>query len=192
MKFTEINTRFTEKVTLLIYDGYMINAQTMNGSQGEIAHIDLRKGDDLIRVMLTRETFFSYKDGISGNLVRLTVGRCSDPAALRAKTPSDYATIWNCQLKIIETIDFWQMEDADWYIEGDAGKEARKLAGSREKNGCEIRVMNEWKSVMLPSIRRKLGKKRFPLENVTMLYKTINEGRSEYCANTTAGIVRFS
>ena len=52
MNQNDINRMFTEKVTELIAQGYQINPATMSGSQGEYAHVDLRKGTEIIRVLL--------------------------------------------------------------------------------------------------------------------------------------------
>ena len=50
MNQNDINRTFTEKVTELIAQGYQINPATMSGSQGEHAHVDLRKGCGFERV----------------------------------------------------------------------------------------------------------------------------------------------
>ena len=57
MNQNDINRMFTEKVTELIAQGYQINPATMSGSQGEYAHVDLRKGTEIIRVLLDDAIF---------------------------------------------------------------------------------------------------------------------------------------
>ena len=52
MNQNDINRAFTEKVAELLSRGYQIYPGTMNGSQGEIAHVDLYRGDEIIRVLL--------------------------------------------------------------------------------------------------------------------------------------------
>ena len=52
MNPNDINRAFTEKVTELLNRGYQIYPGTMSGSQGEIAHVDLYKGNEIIRVLL--------------------------------------------------------------------------------------------------------------------------------------------
>ena len=51
MNQNDINRAFTEKVAELLSRGYQIYPGTMNGSQGEIAHVDLYRGDEIIRVL---------------------------------------------------------------------------------------------------------------------------------------------
>ena len=49
MNQNDINRAFTKKVTELLDRGYQIYPSTMGGSQGEIAHVDLYRGDEIIR-----------------------------------------------------------------------------------------------------------------------------------------------
>ena len=70
MKFIDINRKFTAAVSSYMAQGYYINAGTMGGSQGEVAHIDLTNGTEIIRVLLT--TFNNYL-GTEG--VELIVGQ---------------------------------------------------------------------------------------------------------------------
>lgn len=53
MKFIDINREFTAAANSYMAQGYYINAGTMGGSQGEVAHIDLTNGTEIIRVLLT-------------------------------------------------------------------------------------------------------------------------------------------
>lgn len=73
MKFIDINREFTAAANSYMAQGYYINAGTMGGSQGEVAHIDLTNGTEIIRVLLT--TFNNYL-GTEG--VELIVGRVKD------------------------------------------------------------------------------------------------------------------
>ena len=74
MNQNDINRTFTEKVTELLSRGYQIHPGTMGGSQGEIAHVDLYRGDEIIRVLLDHSAGRGEKpDG-----VRLIVGRNTD------------------------------------------------------------------------------------------------------------------
>lgn len=101
MNQNDINRIFTEKVTELIAQGYQINPATMSGSQGEYAHVDLRKGTEIIRVLLD-----DASDFMSGlNFIRLAVGRCTDQ--IRMGTFDHLGnTIWNNRLEILFEIKF--------------------------------------------------------------------------------------
>ena len=60
MKKQDIRNAYTQKVTELLNQGYTIFPDTMNGSQGEIAHIDLTNGSEIIRVLLERGLCWSH------------------------------------------------------------------------------------------------------------------------------------
>ena len=68
MKSTEINAIYAAKVAEFLSAGYTINTNSMNGSQGEIAKIDFRKGYEVIRVLLHSETI-NYSDNLINSLV---------------------------------------------------------------------------------------------------------------------------
>ena len=96
MNQNDINRAFTEKVTELLDRGYQIYPGTMGGSQGEIAHVDLYRGDEIIRVLLDRSAGFGEKpDG-----VRLIVGRNTDCIRMNCFDTLGN-TIWNNHLEIL-------------------------------------------------------------------------------------------
>ena len=109
MKFAEINAIYSAKVASMLGAGYIINTTTMNGSQGEIAHIDLRKGNEVIRVYLHHELIHNFKEGIFGDQIILTVGRCNDKDVIATTKYSSYATIWNEKLEVIEEYIYGQL-----------------------------------------------------------------------------------
>ena len=70
MKKQDIRNAYTQKVTELLNQGYTIFPDTMNGSQGEIAHIDLTNGSEIIRVLLERGLCWSHiSDGFHGDVI---------------------------------------------------------------------------------------------------------------------------
>lgn len=72
MKKQDIRNAYTQKVTELLNQGYTIFPDTMNGSQGEIAHIDLTNGSEIIRVLLERGLCWSHiSDGFHGDVVSI-------------------------------------------------------------------------------------------------------------------------
>ena len=115
MNQNDINRMFTEKVTELIAQGYQINPATMSGSQGEYAHVDLRKGTEIIRVLLD-----DASDFMSGlNFLRLVVGRCTDQ--IRMGTFDRLGnTIWNNRLEILFEIKFAKIAE-DYFTDPESG-----------------------------------------------------------------------
>ena len=76
MKKQDIRKIYTEKVTELLNQGWTIFPDTMNGSQGEIAHIDLTDGSEIRRVLLERDTHWDRIDGgYCGDVIRLTLAQ---------------------------------------------------------------------------------------------------------------------
>ena len=71
MKKQDINRIYTEKVAELLACGYQINTETMSGSQGEWAHIDLTDGSEILRVLV--DSHSSFSEGYD-EIVRITVG----------------------------------------------------------------------------------------------------------------------
>lgn len=113
MTFQDINTEFTKRVQDMICHGLKINAGTMGGSQGEIAHIDFAGGTLVWRVLMER--FVGYSLNASDG-IRVAVGRCEDrdvqPGALYT------ATIWNKNLEIEYCREFYRVGEckgADFY-----------------------------------------------------------------------------
>ena len=51
----DLDRIYTAKVTELLAQGYQIHTGTMRGSQGELAHIDLSKGSEIIRVLMEQK-----------------------------------------------------------------------------------------------------------------------------------------
>lgn len=102
MKFSHINRKFTEIVTGYISKGYTINTATMNGSQGEIAAIDLTNGTEIIRVLLTAIDDYYDTEG-----VELIVGRVKDD--IKPNQEDRWSTVWNSHLDCISSEKFYRL-----------------------------------------------------------------------------------
>ena len=97
MKKQDIRNAYTQKVTELLNQGYTLFPDTMGGSQGEIAHIDLTNGSEIIRVLLERGLCWSHiSDGFHGDVVTLTVGRAAADTWVGDRWDG---TIWNSRLE---------------------------------------------------------------------------------------------
>ena len=84
MTKNDIRRIYTEKVAELLAKGYILHPETMSGSQGEMAHIDLTNGFEILRVLI--ETSLSF-DGY-GDILTIRVGRCMD------EIRGSWHTIW--------------------------------------------------------------------------------------------------
>lgn len=126
MTFQDINNEFTYRVQDMICHGLKINAGTMVGSQGEIAHVDFASGMTVYRVLMERFVGhgFNASEGI-----RVVVGRCADrdvePRMLYT------GTVWNKRLEITYCKEFYKVGEcngADFYgtmEEAEAAKQKR-------------------------------------------------------------------
>jgi hypothetical protein len=196
MKSTDINAIFSAKVAEFLANGYQINTNTMGGSQGEVAKVDFRKGDELIRVLLDRKTIFNEHFTCDG--IVLIVGRCTDPYAVNAQGFRD-ATIWNSHLEVIEERTFCKMgmrwNDSDWYLEGAEAEEAQKKTRERAKlqwsmeRHEESRNRKEYtgeeiKNILLPAVRRHLERPKLKADRIDKIVRVWKENRFEYTVTT--------
>ena len=99
MTNNDVRRIYTQKVSELLAKGYQIHYETMSGSQGELAHIDLSDGNEILRVLLEREGNYG---GSYGSIVRLRVGRCNEDL-------SRTHTIWNERLDTLFEIEWDQI-----------------------------------------------------------------------------------
>ena len=154
MKHIEIEAIMTAKVAEYITKGYTINAATMAGSQGEISKIDLRKGSEVIRVMLATET--KWTDHGTREMVILTISRSTENV-IRDDRPFDTMgpTFWNNKMDIIEQRCFyWIDRCADYFTEDiDEYDAMRKKQHQRYKNRDDRRSRRE-----LPEAARMIAK----------------------------------
>lgn len=106
MKYAEINRRVTEIVAEYIRRGYSINTATMEGSQGEVASIDLTDCESIIRISVQR---FWFKDDLYNDGYEIIVGEAD--SGIRAHQPAGrmYETIWNNKLNVIRRDEFYEI-----------------------------------------------------------------------------------
>lgn len=191
MKFAEINAIFTSKVAEYITKGYTINAPTMSGHQGEIGKVDLRKGEEVIRVLLDTERHH-FREAVV-----LIVGRNTDESISKNIGRTGWDTIWNNKLEIIEKRTFWQMQkdyrEIDYYLEGEEGEKAIELGNSRHTNEANLHPRMDYsnndavKAAILPAVRRHLDKPRMKADRIATVIRTWDAGRYNYYVTTKGG-----
>lgn len=119
MKLQDIRRLYTEQVASLLAQGYTLYPDTMSGSQGEIAHIDLSNGSEILRVLLHEESDFGG-DTYNGHTV-ITVGKCTDEIR-----EGRYSTIWNNHLEVRSEIRLAKITDSWFTTDEDSRLAARK------------------------------------------------------------------
>ena len=163
-KKQDIDRIFTETVAGLLAQGYQINPATMNGSQGEIAHIDLRKGDEIIRVLLDHSNGRGEKpDGF-----RLVVGRNTDRIRINCFDTLGN-TIWNNHLEILSEIEFCQIGEST-YVDAETGRAIQAKRRARWEARWESHrhdLPDAFKCAALKYVQRQPRMKSCKLSDVT-------------------------
>ncbi len=193
MKKQDIRNAYTQKVTELLNQGYTIFPDTMNGSQGEIAHIDLTNGTEIIRVLLCRDHRWEFgEEGYNGDIIRLTVGKAEKDTWVGDRWDG---TVWNNRLEpIFQTEWAWLNEGrhSDWYVTMEEGRKASALRWARykAKHGTQPYedVTNEaFKSACLRWLRKQPRMKTTKLEDIEHLRKYTRENGRRFYEITAKG-----
>ena len=171
MLFKEIEAIFTQKVNELIQKGYTFNCNTMSGHQGEIAKVDLRKGGDIIRVLMCTE----YSR--TADMLSVIVGRASKVSNRR------YETIWNGNLEIVEKLKFYKVSE-NFYVETEA--EWQNIRNMRRERFCRkdkprfVTLSEKAGEIVLPFVRRQYGFKTCKLKDIDRVEKHVYKTATTY------------
>lgn len=174
MNKQDIRNYYTQKVTELLAQGYSIYPDTMRGSQGEIAHIDLSNGSEIIRVLLERNR--SYEDAYWGDVLTITVGTAE----------ADFwaghwdGTIWNNKLNVRSQIHFGEITPDHYVIMDEAIKiQAKRKSRWLAKPVAMLRqnrrepLSDAYKSIALRWLRRQPRMKTAKLEDIKRFDRVI-------------------
>ena len=187
MKHTEIEAIFTAKVTEYIQKGYIFNLTTMSGSQGEIGSVDLRKGDEVLRILLESKREYDHEARLDREMVVLTVGRWNEFVSDDRPFESMGTNIWNNRLEVIEQRTFYQINRRkDFYTEDQEAFDAmlRKQYSRYDARGGYVRrderQLPDWaKKIAKRYIKRTTGKDRVSGKNIKV-FKSEAKGRLVY------------
>ena len=175
MTQNDIHRAFTDKVSELLAQGFQINPATMGGSQGEIAHIDLRRGTEVLRVLLESESGF----GRDPDCLRLTVGRCTEDIG-RASFGS-HSIVWNERLEILFEIKFARITP-EFFTDMETGRhitEKRFERWKSKKTPSRRQMGDAYKVAALKYIRRQPRMKTCKLQDIgRMTRTTLKDGRA--------------
>ena len=170
MTKNDIRSIYTQLVSDLLAKGYQIHPETMGGSQGEMAHIDLTNGSEILRVLI--ETHGGYGDSY-GDLLTIRVGRCTEPIT------SHWHIIWNNKLETLSEIKLAKISET-FYTTPEEGMQMAEL---RWKRWCDRKcndgkeLGDAYKSVALRWLRRQPRMKTCRLEDIDrMIRRTRSDG----------------
>ncbi len=170
----DIRTLYTQKVAELLAQGYQISPETMGGSQGEMAHIDLTNGSEVLRVLI--ETRCSFDENY-GDLLIIRVGRCTDDLT------GGWKTVWNEHLETRFEIKFDRLREG-YYTTPEEGKrcaEKRFARWMQKKTPDWIELGDAYKPIALRWLRRQRRMKSVKLEDITRIRrKQTRDGRVRY------------
>lgn len=176
----DINSLFTSKIMEYINKGYIIHSDTMSGSQGEQAKVDLYNGTEIIRILLTSH----YHTSLSG--IKLIIGRNTNRTYNR---PTDI--IWNNDLQIIEEYEFIKLSD-NYFVTPEEYEPIKNIQKKRShirySNNADYKEFDEKaKKFILSFVRRQPKCKSAKLSDIEKVYKVIDspwnnpkEKRSKY------------
>ncbi len=183
----DIELAFTVKVSEYLKKGYVFNVSSMGGSQGEIASVDLRKDDEIVRIVLeSKYSTFDLK------YISLTVGRNTDRQAAGWDS-----TVWTRHLDVIEEIKFFEVRyNSGYYVAEDVAREAAELREKRRKmkavkNGKFYVFPEEAKMVVLPFMRRQKDCKSIRVSQISGVTRGIRNGKTVYSVIAKGNIYRM-
>ena len=165
----DIRRIYTEKVTELLNQGYTIFPDTMGGSQGEIAHIDLTDGSQILRVLLERGLCWSHiEDGFHGDVVTLTIGRAGADTWFGEHWDG---TIWNNRLEKVFEIRWAEISGRDegWYTELEDAARVGHIRMERYRaraTGTRKELGDAYKSAALKWLKRQPRMKTCRLNDI--------------------------
>ena len=170
MKKNDIRSIYTQMVSDYLAKGYQIHPETMGGSQGEMAHIDLTNGSEILRVLI--ETRGGFGD-CYGDILTIRVGRCTEEIG------RNWHIIWNNKLETLSEIKLAKISDT-FYTTPEEGARMADLRWTRWCNRkCNDRkeLGDAYKSVALRWLRRQPRMKSCKLEDITrMTRRTRSDG----------------
>ncbi len=153
--------------------GYIVNTATMGGSQGEVAHIDLTNGTEIVRVLLTTG-IESDESGIY-HIISLTAGKAD--ASIMPNSSGDWQTIWNNRLDVIDSETWYVLYQARGGTVYGTKEEARAIEEKQyiryrnkhtDNDNTDI-TSDATIKIVTPLIRRKTNVQRVNKRKVRIL-----------------------
>lgn len=175
--FKDIEKLFTEKVAQYIADGYTVNATTMSGHQGEVCKLDLRKGNEVVRILVDKR-----HEGWQ-EIYYLLVGKSTGTL-----NGGLLDIIWNNRLEEIERHDFYVISDVHpgKIVLGTAeeakaawDKRLDRFAMNPKYNDCVTELCDECKKVAYHIVRKRDGFKSIKMSDITKVCREVRRSRTK-------------
>lgn len=179
MKHTDIEKIMSTKVSQYIFRGYILSTATMSGHQGEVAKVDLKKGNEIIRILLTSESCLDDEGTIQKTV--LTIGRATKKVRTNRPFDTMCSTIWNNELEVLEEQVWYSVDSSANYFSEDKAE----IIAQHDKQMRRYRVRNEYresrirkdvtseaaKAAVLPFIRRQNRCGRVKVSDIEKIVK---------------------
>ncbi len=184
MKKQDIRNAYTAKVKELLNQGYTIYPDSMGGSQGEIAHIDLTDGKDIYRVLLNRDHRWERdEDGYIGDTITLTVGKAAPDTRIFGNWDD---LVWNNRLEPCFQIEWAVLGKGrdPWYTDLEEGRRCQRIQFERYRRrnaGAHENASDALKSAALKWLKKQPKMKTCKLEDIeTMIRVWSDTGKRHY------------
>ena len=176
MKHIDIDKRFTEIVAEYLAKGYTVNTAATNGSQGEIAKLDLTNGVEIIRVYAA--SFVDYKSHTEG--IEIVVGRSTD--GIKPHEHTGWDIIWHNRLEILSRERFFEVGRTRYYKYYGTEEEAK--AAQRKRHDRYILNSSGRKTKNITDKAQEVAKKvisrEFGVKRPNAAYITVSKYKSKY------------
>lgn len=173
MKLHEIEKIYTDIVNGYFAEGYLVNVNTMGGSQGEICKVDLRKGDEVIRVLMEHKMI-----GWDWALT-ITVGRAKETVK------GLHEIIWNDRLDVIKSHEFYELgikKNGERYFGSKSEAEKcckKRISRMNNRYICKDMDSEEVKKAVWKVLKKRKGMKNIPYFSIVKVFIVEGKGSKE-------------
>lgn len=119
-KIEDINVRFTQVIAEYMAKGMTVNTQTMSGSQGEKAKIDLTDGKHIYRIMVADGIEYESRRLIGYDTREITVEKFEITESVNA-----FGTLWNGRGQLVSKEVFYKLNRREIFV--DSIEEIREI-----------------------------------------------------------------
>ena len=105
-KREDIESKYTEIISRYIRNGYVIYPESMSGSQGEIAKIDLTDGKEIVRVYIESKSHYGSKEDNWFSYESIDITTEVHPFEAQAGL---FSTIWTGKGREIERLEYCRL-----------------------------------------------------------------------------------
>lgn len=188
MKRYELDAQFTDLVTKYLAKGYIVHTNSMGGSQGEEAKVDLYKDGNFLRIWMESKSSHSWsnREEWHGSRMIISVGNWKNP--YNDKSPD---IMWMQDFDVIEEYTYYNISNrgyysSEWYVESKEEameyqhKHYARYADKSYKNKREFFENPQAIAIAKKYLKRKLGYQRVSESDIYVSKSTYDEKEADY------------